>query len=416
MKADRVPVTNTDRNVIMSQNIEGHRGDKDIDSLIKFIESDGEGKSKQKTNYHTNGSINFNTRHRNNVKKEDSNTVPKAKREEEEKVTRSRIQSGKKERCTDKGSQLKKSNSLEEISKSKLEDLMVNDDSVKKPLSTVSVSLEFEHHKNHALPSEDEENENVKLFVNENEDNNLWWSKQENSSGKEFVDQNSNLALVGKKRREEKKKRENLPPRNEEILSTASIPLEEPDFYVVKKKQRKKKRRSSTGGQGRDSLFDEDTNIGRCEEESDESCVNITEVESQEVVTANLPETLSPSVINFINYFRQPSTMFPQQDELVNFIGRGWLDVMAEIVHSNGKRFGGTWFILHRVAVYMIRYYYCFGWVLGLATWGTERCPVYSIGGCVHAVPNEMGSGLKKKKKTQRRQRRATTTRRKKKG
>nr|CAD7195365.1 unnamed protein product [Timema douglasi] len=255
--------TNTDRNVIMSQNIEGHRGDKDIDSLIKFIESDGEGKSKQKTNYHTNGSINFSTRHRNNVKKEDSNTVPKAKREEEEKVTRSRIQSGKKERCTDKGSQLKKSNSLEEISKSKLEDLMVNDDSVKKPLGTVSVSLEFEQNKNHALPSEDEENENVKLFVNENEDNNLWWSKQENSSGKEFVDQNPNLALVGKKRREEKKKRENLPPRNEEILSTASIPLEEPDFYVVKKKQRKKKRRSSTGGQGRDSLFDDDTNMGR---------------------------------------------------------------------------------------------------------------------------------------------------------
>nr|CAD7570385.1 unnamed protein product [Timema californicum] len=255
--------TNTDRNVIMSQNIEGHRGDKDIDSLIKFIESDGEGKSKQKTNYHTNGSINFSSRHRNNVKKEDSNTVPKAKREEEEKVTRSRIQSGKKERCTDKGSQLKKSNSLEEISKSKLEDLMVNDDTVKKPLGTVSVSLEFEQNKNHALPSEDEENENVKLFVNENEDNNLWWSKQENNSGKEFVDQNPNLALVGKKRREEKKKRENLPPRNEEILSTASIPLEEPDFYVVKKKQRKKKRRSSTGGQGRDSLFDEDTNMGR---------------------------------------------------------------------------------------------------------------------------------------------------------
>ncbi|XP_069691409.1 uncharacterized protein [Periplaneta americana] len=263
--------TSNDRNVIMSQNIEGHRGDKDIESLIKFIESNSEGKSKTKNNSaHSNGPVNFGSKQqRNNVRKEEAIGGSKARREktiedghEEEKVSGKNRVSGKgsKDHRGDKvgssGGQLKKSNSLEEISKTKLEDL-TNEKSGTNSMSQSSSSQDKPQ-----LAVDDQELYGEK---NRTADRRSWGTED----GQNYCDGTATVSAdeggSSRKRRgaaEDKRKNDEAIPAV--VVSTTTTP-EETEFHVVTKKQRRKKRRSSSGGRtggstsGPGGLFGDDS-------------------------------------------------------------------------------------------------------------------------------------------------------------
>ncbi|KAJ9578389.1 hypothetical protein L9F63_005395, partial [Diploptera punctata] len=258
--------TNNDRNVIMSQNIEGHRGDKDIESLIKFIESNTETKGKPKNNStHTNGPVGFNNKQRNNIRKEEMVGGTKTRKEkvvedgheEEKSYGKNRVsgkQSSKDNRNTEKvgtGGQLKKSNSLEEISKTKLEDL-TSEQSGANSTSSMSSSTQVTLRRPKKQTTLDEE----ELFNDKNRtaERRSWGTEESQpyycSDGPATVsaDESGPTAAGGRKRRvmaEEKKRAEEGIPAL--VVSTTNT-SEETEFHVVTKKTRRKKRRSSSGG------------------------------------------------------------------------------------------------------------------------------------------------------------------------
>lgn len=274
---------NNDHNVIMSQNIEGFRGDKDIEFLIKFIESNTESKGKTKNNSaHTNGPVGFGNKQRNNMRKEDVVTGTKARREravedghDEEKASgRSRIgskQNSKDHRGGDKvggGGQLKKSNSLEEISKTKLEDLTTEQsgtDSTSNSLS-YSTQITLQRPKKQATLDDEELYSEKGRMVNHH----LWGTEDmqhyyyNDGSATVSADECGTVTAIGRKRRgigDEKKKTEDGVP----ALVVSTTASEETEFHVVTKKQRRKKRRSSSGsragssGGGHGGLFGDDS-------------------------------------------------------------------------------------------------------------------------------------------------------------
>ncbi|PSN52658.1 hypothetical protein C0J52_08805 [Blattella germanica] len=271
--------TNNDRNVIMSQNIEGHRGDKDIESLIKFIESNTETKGKTKNNStHSNGPVGFNSKQqRNNMKREEVVGGTKTRREktvedghdEEKSSGKSRVggkQNSKEHRTGDKvgnGGQLKKSNSLEEISKTKLEDL-TSEQSLNNSSSTSSSSAQVTFrrpNKQHTLDEDELFSERSRTSERRS------WGTEDSqpyycSDGPATVsaDESGPSASGGRKRRNADEKRrmeEGIPAL---VVSTSSA-LEETEFHVVTKKKTRKKRRSSSGGRtgGHGGLFGEDS-------------------------------------------------------------------------------------------------------------------------------------------------------------
>lgn len=256
---------NNDHNVIMSQNIEGFRGDKDIEFLIKFIESNTEGKGKTKNNSaHSNGPVGFgNKQPRNNIRREDVVTGTKARREravedghDEEKASgRNRVgskQSSKDHRGSDKigsGGQLKKSNSLEEISKTKLEDLTAEQSGTDSTCNSLSFSTQISLRRPKKQATLDDEMYSEKDHV---VNHRLWGTGEmqhyyyNDGSATLSSDECSTVATSGRKRRgigDEKKKTEDGVPAV--VVSTTAS--EETEFHVVTKKQRRKKRRSSSG-------------------------------------------------------------------------------------------------------------------------------------------------------------------------
>lgn len=257
---------NNDHNVIMSQNIEGFRGDKDIEFLIKFIESNTESKGKTKNNSaHSNGPVGFgNKQQRNNIRREDVVTGTKARREravedghDEEKASgRNRVgskQSSKDHRGGDKvggGGQLKKSNSLEEISKTKLEDLTTEQSGT----DSTSNSLSFSTQITLRRPKKQSTLEDEELYSEEGHTVNhrLWGTEDmqhyyyNDGSATVSADECGTVGTSGRKRRgfgDEKKKTEDGVP----ALVVSTTASEETEFHVVTKKQRRKKRRSSSG-------------------------------------------------------------------------------------------------------------------------------------------------------------------------
>ncbi|XP_063219857.1 uncharacterized protein LOC134529565 isoform X2 [Bacillus rossius redtenbacheri] len=247
-----------DRNVIMSQNIEGHRGDKDIDSLIKFIESDTDGKGRHKHTSHNSGPLPLSSKQqRSSAKKDDLGSI-KSKRDgihDDERGCKSRIQGVKhmaKDKCSEKN-KLKKSNSLEEISKSKIEDLM----SFTSADSNVAVSVV-----------------NVKNAKRSHLDNNFVAINKKYDSSRELcsddnhslftptstsVDQYFSPAITfseGKRWRSSEEKNKAYRSPSKEESATTSVQVEEMEFHVVTKKQRRKKRSGSSGGKSGISLFD----------------------------------------------------------------------------------------------------------------------------------------------------------------
>lgn len=273
--------TNNDRNVIMSQNIEGFRGDKDIESLIEFIESNKESKGKTKNNSaHSNGSVGFgNKQQRNNIRKEEMVAGTKARREraieegpDEEKASgKNRVggkQSSKEHRGSDKigggsggggGGQLKKSNSLEEISKTKLEDLTAEKSGTNSTSASLCFSTQVTLRRPKKQATLDDE-----LYIEEGQTANcrLWEAEGiqqyycNDGSASVLADESGPLAASGLKRYgtgDEKKKCEDGVP-TVVVSTTAS---EETEFHVVTKKQRRKKKRSSSGGRsgGHTGLF-----------------------------------------------------------------------------------------------------------------------------------------------------------------
>lgn len=279
--------TNNDRNVIMSQNIEGYRGDKDIESLIEFIESNTESKGKTKNNSaHSNGTVGFgNKQQRSNVRREEVVTGTKARREraiddgqDEEKASgKNRIggkQSSKEHRGSDKvgsdggsSGQMKKSNSLEEISKTKLEDLTTEQHGTSSASDslTFSAQVTLRRPKKQATLDDDELcNEKV-----EAPDHTLWGTEDIpqyfciDESATASADESGPVAASGRKRRgigDEKKKPEDGVP----TVVVSAAASEETEFHVVTKKQRRKKKRSSSGSRagssagGHGSLFGDD--------------------------------------------------------------------------------------------------------------------------------------------------------------
>lgn len=264
--------TNNDHNVIMSQNIEGFRGDKDIEFLIKFIESNTESKGKTKNNSaHSNGPVGFgNKQQRNNIRREDSVTGTKARREravedghdEEKASNRNRIgskHSSKDHRGGDKvgsGGQLKKSNSLEEISKTKLEDLTA-EQSGTDSITNLSFSsqITLQRPKKQATLDDEELYSEKGHMVNRRS-----WGTEEiqhyyctDGSATVSADESNTVAASGRKRRgfgDEKRKTEDGVP----ALVVSATTSEETEFHVVTKKQRRKKRRSSSGGRAGSSV------------------------------------------------------------------------------------------------------------------------------------------------------------------
>ncbi|XP_023716583.1 serine-rich adhesin for platelets isoform X4 [Cryptotermes secundus] len=262
--------TNNDRNVIMSQNIEGYRGDKDIESLIEFIESNKESKGKTKNNSaHSNGTVGFgNKQQRNNVRREEVVTGTKARREraiedgqDEEKASgKNRIggkQSSKDHRGSDKvggdvgsSGQMKKSNSLEEISKTKLEDLTAEQVGT----SSASDSLTFSAQVTLRRPKKQATLDDDELYGEKGEtpDHTLWGTEDipqyfsNDGSATASADESGPVAASGRKRRgivDEKRKPEDGVP----AVVVSAAASEETEFHVVTKKQRRKKKRSSSG-------------------------------------------------------------------------------------------------------------------------------------------------------------------------
>ena len=248
----------------MSQNIEGHRGDKDIESLIKFIESNNDTKGKTKNNStHTNGPVGFsNNKQRNNIRREEVVGGTKTRKEkvedghdEEKSAGKNRLsgKSSKDNRGAEKvgaGGQLKKSNSLEEISKTKLEDL-TSEQSGANSSSSVSSSTQvtLRRPKKQTTLDEDE------LFGEKNRiSERRSWGTEETQpyycvDGPATVsaDECGSSVSSGRKRRgmldDKKRAEEGLPAL---VVSNTSA-SEETEFHVVTKKQRRKKRRSSSG-------------------------------------------------------------------------------------------------------------------------------------------------------------------------
>jgi hypothetical protein len=264
----------------MSQNIEGFRGDKDIESLIEFIESNKESKGKTKNNSaHSNGSVGFgNKQQKNNMRKEDVVTGTKARREraieeghdEEKTPGKNRVggkQSSKEHRGSDKigsgggsgGGQLKKSNSLEEISKTKLEDLTAEQSGTNSTSASLSFSTQVTLRRPKKQTTLDDE-----LCIEEGQtaDCRLWGTEGiqqyycNDGSPTALAVESGALAAGGRKRcgtGDEKKKCEDAVP----AVVVSSTASEETEFHVVTKKQRRKKKRSSSGGRsgGHSGLF-----------------------------------------------------------------------------------------------------------------------------------------------------------------
>nr|XP_018898547.1 PREDICTED: uncharacterized protein LOC109031481 isoform X2 [Bemisia tabaci] len=124
-KSRRAKIKNDHDDTILAENIEGHRGDRDINSLLKYIEAGGDGKH-IKSSKLTNGPLVKQAKSKVKVSREKStdgdtlNRVTKNKRKEK----------------------LKKSNSLEEISKTKLEDLTNDSDSSSKTMPKKQTTLD----------------------------------------------------------------------------------------------------------------------------------------------------------------------------------------------------------------------------------------------------------------------------------
>lgn len=255
---------------MLSQDIEGYRGDKDIESLIEFIESNTESKGKTKNNSaHSNGTVGFgNKQQRNNVRKEEVVTGTKARREraiedgqDEDKASASgknRVggkQSSKEHRGSDKvgdgsGGQMKKSNSLEEISKTKLEDLTTEEGGT----SSASDSLTFSTQVTLRRPKKQTTLDELYGDKDEMPDRMLWGTEDipqyfsHDVSATASADESGPVAASGRKRRgigDEKRKPEDGVPAVVVVSAAAS---EETEFHVVTKKQRRKKKRSSSGG------------------------------------------------------------------------------------------------------------------------------------------------------------------------
>ncbi|GLH13988.1 Uncharacterized protein GBIM_18446 [Gryllus bimaculatus] len=276
--------TNNDRNVIMSQNIEGYRGDKDIDTVLKFIESNSDGKGTNKTKNatsHSNGPMNFSSKQQRNCSRLiGCGTKPRRERGaedpsgDEDRVGKGRAGTGKQvtKEHRGKGSKLKKSNSLEEISKTKLEDLTSNS----KEGSENGVTGEAGNNEEGASelvrrPKKQSTLDNGEFYGEKGRvgDRRSWGTEEgqqyycndgvtvsadesSSGSGQTSRKRRGNSTVTSSLTSDEKRKSE----REEGVSATAvsvgggSGASEETEFHVVRKKYRRNKRRSSSGGRG----------------------------------------------------------------------------------------------------------------------------------------------------------------------
>ncbi|XP_049941284.1 mucin-19-like isoform X1 [Schistocerca serialis cubense] len=259
--------TNNESNFIMSHNIEGYRGDRDLDTLIKFIESDTEGKGKAKSSSHSNGPLNFNNKQqRNNLRKDEivAGTKPRKEQksanssiiidEDEEKPakgTRSSKQIPKEHRngpTVDKSteSKLKKSNSMEEISNRKIEDLTAGPESGGLHAENISVQRRMKKQTLQEIDS---------VGRTSGVDRRSWGPEDHQYSCNEAAvsstdDSSSSHPGGGRKRRgpvsddRRRPERDATPaPASGSVSGTG----EETGFCVFESKKRRKKRRSSSG-------------------------------------------------------------------------------------------------------------------------------------------------------------------------
>ncbi|XP_067014923.2 uncharacterized protein tyf isoform X3 [Anabrus simplex] len=274
--------TNNDRNVIMSQNIEGHRGDKDIESLIDYIESttDSKGKGTKSTTSHSNGPVTFSNKQQRNSNSSNSvvgGTKPRRERggdeplaEEERNTSGGKNRAGKqvtKEHRGGKGSKLKKSNSLEEISKTKLEDLTSSSGKEKGSSegggSVASGSGGDEGGNSLSSSSVLVRRTKKQTTVDDGEftrvgDRRSWGTEE----GQQYycndvtvtvsADESSSGSIPSQGNRKRRGAEERRRSERDEGAVTVSMSgaSEETEFHVVTKKQRRKKRRSSSGGRG----------------------------------------------------------------------------------------------------------------------------------------------------------------------
>ncbi|KAK7871721.1 hypothetical protein R5R35_014004 [Gryllus longicercus] len=276
--------TNNDRNVIMSQNIEGYRGDKDIDTVLKFIESNSDGKGTNKTKNatsHSNGPMNFSSKQQRNCSRLiGCGTKPRRERGaedpsgDEDRMGKGRAGTGKQvtKEHRGKGSKLKKSNSLEEISKTKLEDLTSNS----KEGSENGVTGEAGNNEEGASelvrrPKKQSTLDNGEFYGEKGRvgDRRSWGTEEgqqyycndgvtvsadesSSGSGQTSRKRRGNPTVTSSLTSDEKRKSE----REEGVSATAvsagggSGASEETEFHVVRKKYRRNKRRSSSGGRG----------------------------------------------------------------------------------------------------------------------------------------------------------------------
>ncbi|XP_044737946.1 probable serine/threonine-protein kinase DDB_G0282963 isoform X1 [Chrysoperla carnea] len=225
----------TDRNVTITKPelFKGFCGDKDVDSLVKFIEATNNDKHPNKNNKHVVNNINTKT-HKNvtNFSKENENERSSKKRSTER-------------RTKDKSEKLKKSNSLEEISKTKLEDLT----SEKNDTSNVSLRQTKKQ-----ATFDDE------VFIDHKGDRHSWGTEE----GQQYYCNDNTASSDGdKKRRDSSKSEKSVKPdvintNTPDIMSIDSIgSTEASDFQIVTKKTKKSKKRRSTSG-GRGNLFNEE--------------------------------------------------------------------------------------------------------------------------------------------------------------
>lgn len=225
------PKPKTDRNVTISkpESFKGFCGDKDVDSLVKFIEAtnnDSKQNHKNKSNLI------------NNVNKNITKLNESKKRSTERK-------------SKDKSEKLKKSNSLEEISKTKIEDL-----------TTESGTTSLRRATKKQATFDD-------IFPDQKGDRRSWGTEE----GQQYYC-NDNLES------DKQVKRKSVKP---DIINTATTPelisldnfgnIETSDFHVVTKKKKSKKRRSTSGGRSTTTgMFNDGGRVGNSYYQRDNMC------------------------------------------------------------------------------------------------------------------------------------------------